>query len=77
MNIIEKVVDLYYSLRFAAEDLYFKVKDKFSSEDAEYNYADYANDDAVEDKPKKKKRDETDMVGGALIKKLPNVLLSM
>ena len=61
MNIIEKVVDLYYSLRFAAEDLYFKVKDKFSSEDAEYNYADYAdaNDDAVEDKPKKKKKKKT------------------
>ncbi len=61
MNIVEKVVDLYYSLRFAVEDLYYKVKDKFGFDEAEYNYADYsdASDDVVEDKPKKKKKKKT------------------
>jgi len=61
MNIVEKVVDLYYSLRFAVEDLYYKVKDKFGFEDTEYNYADYSNpvDEDVEEKPKKKKKKKT------------------
>jgi hypothetical protein len=61
MNIVEKVVDLYYSLRFAVEDLYYKVKDKFGFDDTEYNYADYsdASDDVVEEKPKKKKKKRT------------------
>jgi hypothetical protein len=61
MNIVEKVVDLYYSLRFAVEDLYYKVKDKFGFDDAEYNYADYSNpvDKVVEEKPKKKKKKKT------------------
>ncbi len=61
MNIVEKVVDLYYSLRFAVEDLYYKVKDKFGLDDAEYNHADYsdASDDVVEEKPKKKKKKKT------------------
>ena len=60
MNIVEKVIDLYYSLRFAVEDLYYKVKEKFAS-DEEYNYADYSNpiDEVVEEKPKKKKKKKT------------------
>ena len=61
MNIVEKVVDLYYSLRFAVEDLYYKVKDKFGFDESEYNYSDYSNpvDEVVEEKPKKKKKKKT------------------
>jgi len=52
MNILDRLVDLYYSARFAIEDSLYAIKNKFSSKkDEEYSF-----DEVIEKKPKKKKK---------------------
>jgi len=60
MIIVDKLVDLYYAVKFKAEDLVFTVKDKIDALLGRDPYAvnseaDYVVEDVVEEKPKKKR----------------------
>ena len=59
MIIIDKLVDLYYAVKFKAEDLVFTVRDGVNTLLGKDPYAssetDYVVEDVVEGKPKKKR----------------------
>jgi len=54
MNILDKITDLYYSVRFSVEDLFYSVKDRFCT--AKEEEISFDEKYVEEEKPKKKKK---------------------
>jgi len=55
MSLHDKILDLYYSVKFALWDLSDKIKAKFSKEE-DYSSFEVKQEEVIEEKPKKKRK---------------------